>query len=217
MTPPAKAGGFSGNGMSNPYRWRLKAPSGTCSQVQHIPRGVEVAAQHQTASGAAMFPLSQGLGHKHTAVRAALRGADWVYRDQRPTGAYCLVGQDRDELAPASVLDGLRQHRAGQSLDVQVFDGDQRVAFDQGAGSRVVEAAPLFGEVQVNAAELGSCVLPPPRTLLAAGQLALSESQAAFSRAEVARAGDLTAVAQDRKGGESHVDADGCIRRGQRF
>ena len=27
MTPPAKAGGFSGNGTGNPHRLRLKAPS----------------------------------------------------------------------------------------------------------------------------------------------------------------------------------------------
>jgi hypothetical protein len=42
MTPPAKAGGFSGNGMSNLYRWRLKAPSEPLSQSQDIQRRILV-------------------------------------------------------------------------------------------------------------------------------------------------------------------------------
>ena len=47
--------------------------------------------------------------------------------DQRPSSFFRFDGQDREELAPASIVHGLGQHRTGQSLDVQVFDGDQPV------------------------------------------------------------------------------------------
>jgi hypothetical protein len=55
MTPPAKAGGFSGNGTGNPNRWRLRAPSEPMSQMQHVQCGVQVSADAQ-AAGTAMPP-----------------------------------------------------------------------------------------------------------------------------------------------------------------
>src|SRR5438094_3138433 len=129
MTPPAKvkAGGFSSNGMSNLYRWRLKAPSEPIRQAQDVQRGIQVAPQEQSAGGARMHSLGQCLWDVLAAARTALRGTGWIHLDQCPTGACCLVGQDRDELAPTSVMNGLGQHRTGQCLDIQVFDGNQSV------------------------------------------------------------------------------------------
>src|SRR5437588_12304111 len=117
MTPPPKAGGFSGNGTGTPHRWRLKAPSEPLSQMQHVQCGVQVTWQDKTTGAAIVHPLRQSLWNVLAAGRTALRCAGWVHLDQRPTGACCLVGQDRDELAPASVMHGLGQHRASQSLD----------------------------------------------------------------------------------------------------
>jgi hypothetical protein len=56
MIPPAKAGGFSGNGMSDPYRRGLKVPSGPLSQVvQDVQCSVQ-GAPHVEAAGAAPVP-----------------------------------------------------------------------------------------------------------------------------------------------------------------
>jgi hypothetical protein len=115
MTPPAKAGGFSGNGTGNPRRWRLKAPSEPLAQSQHVPRGVQVSADAQ-AAGTAMPALPERLRDMLAAGRTALRGAGRVHLDQRPTSFCRFVGQDRDKLAPASIVNGLGQHRAGQVL-----------------------------------------------------------------------------------------------------
>ena len=82
MTPPAEAGGFSGNGMSNLDRWRLKAPSEPCSQVKHVPGGVQVAPQDQATDGTPMDPLSQRLGHVLAALRTALRRTGRVHGDR---------------------------------------------------------------------------------------------------------------------------------------
>src|SRR5262250_199440 len=90
MTPPAKAGGFSGDGTGNPHRWRLKAPSGPLRQVQHVERGVQVAPQHQATSGAAMLPLGQCLG-----VWCLVLRRRWDVRDR---------GVDRLTLMPGAQL-----------------------------------------------------------------------------------------------------------------
>src|SRR5712692_1600324 len=123
MTPPAKAGGFSGDGTTCSegvavHRYRLKAPSEPLSLMQHVASGVQVPTDAQ-AAGTAMPAFAERLGDVRAAGRTVLRGTGWVHLDERPAGAYCLAGQDRDELAPARVVNGLRQYRASQRLEVQ--------------------------------------------------------------------------------------------------
>src|SRR6266566_3154306 len=110
MTLPAKAGSFSGNGMTCSdgvavYRWRLKAPSEPLSKctVQDIQRGVQVATDAQ-AAGAAMPAVFEILRDVFAAGRTGLRCAGGIHLDQRPTSFCRFVGHDRDELAPASPL-----------------------------------------------------------------------------------------------------------------
>src|SRR5207253_9292343 len=81
MTLPAKAGSFSGNGMTCSegvavYRWRLKAPSEPWSECepQDIQRGVQVSTDAQ-AAGTAMPALTEGLGDLLAAARTGLRCA----------------------------------------------------------------------------------------------------------------------------------------------
>src|SRR5438128_581399 len=97
MTLPAKAGSFSGNGMTCSdgvavYRWRLKAPSEPWSESepQDIQRGVEVSTDAQ-AAGTAMPALAEGLGDLLAAARTGLRCAGGIHLDQRPTSFRRLV------------------------------------------------------------------------------------------------------------------------------
>src|SRR5712692_11861513 len=81
MTPPAKAGSFSGNGMTCSegvavYRWRLKAPSEPWNECepQDIQRGVQVSTDAQ-AAGTGMPALAEGLRDMLAADRTGLRCA----------------------------------------------------------------------------------------------------------------------------------------------
>ena len=118
MTPPAKAGGFSGNGTSNPHRWRLKAPSKPLSLEQHVACSIRIATQRQSTGWTHVPALAERLGYKDATLRAALCGAGRVHRHQGPSSFFHFDSQDVQELAPASIVYGLCQHRAGQSFDV---------------------------------------------------------------------------------------------------
>src|SRR5438477_8538299 len=217
MTPSAKAGGFSGNGTGNPHRLRLKAPSGPRSQMQDVQRGVQITSQNQATTGAVVHPLAKGLWDMLAAARTALRRAGWVHPDQRPPSFFRFGGQDRDELAPASVVNGLGQHRASQSLHLQVFDGDQPVLLHEHVRRLVVEVAPLIGDVDVYPRYFLTCLQPTPATLLASRQLALGPPQSPLSQTEVTLVGDLSPVAQDGERGQPHVDAYGQVGHWQRL
>src|SRR5712691_11388322 len=120
MTPPAKAGGFSGNGTGNPHRWRLKAPSEPLSLEQHVPCGVVISTETAFTRRTLMPPLAQRLRDRLTATRIALRGASWVHCHQGPSSFLRFDEQDEQELAPASVVHRPGQHAAGQPCNVQV-------------------------------------------------------------------------------------------------
>src|SRR5712692_3002550 len=99
MTLPAKAGSFSGNGMTCSdgvavYRWRLKAPSEPWSESepQDIQRGVQVATDAQ-AAGTAMPALAEGLRDLLAAARTGLRCAGGIHLDQRPTSFFRRLHQ----------------------------------------------------------------------------------------------------------------------------
>src|SRR5438876_1208860 len=161
--------------MSNPYRWHLKAPSGPLDQcaVQDVPRSVVIPTQTETTRVAVMPPLGQSLGDRRAAGRTRLRRTGWVHRDQQPTSDRSFVEQDAQEFAPASIVNGLGQHRASQRLRVQVFDADQSVVLDQGMCRFVMEIASLVGNAGVQSSDFLACLLPSSAAALATGQLPL--------------------------------------------
>src|SRR6266700_161347 len=219
MTLPAKAGSFSGNGMTCSdgvavYRWRLKAPSEPWSESepQDVQRGIQVSTDAQ-AAGTAMPALAEGLGDLLAADRTGLRCAGRIHLDQRPTSFRRFVGHDRDELAPASIVNGLGQHRAGQPLDVQIFDGDQPVRLNQRVRRLVMEVTPLIGDVAMHPRYCLACFQSPPRALLASRELPLGQAQPSFSHAQVTWIGDLGPVAQDSECRQPDVDTDGQVGR----
>src|ERR1700674_194969 len=223
MTPPAKAGGFSGNGMTCSegvavYRSRLKAPSGPLSErtSQDVQRGVQVPTDAH-AAGTVMPALSQGLWDVLAAARTALRRAGWVHLDQRPPSFFRFGGQDRDELAPASVVNGLRQHRTGQSLQIRVFDGDHPVLLHEHVRRLVVEVASLTGDVDVHPRDFLTPFEPTARPFLSPRQFALCEPQSPLSQAEVPLICDLPTVTEDGERGQSNVDANSHVARWQRL
>ena len=92
-----------------------------------------------------MPPLTERLRDRGLTSTAPLGGAVGIHPHDPTTGAFSLVVKSLEEHAPTGIVNGPRQHRAGQSFDVQVFDRDHAEAVHQGASpSRVVPGA-LFG------------------------------------------------------------------------
>jgi hypothetical protein len=161
MTLPAKAGSFSGDGTTllrrvAVHRYRLKAPSEPlrCQEreraFQDVQSSSQVPADTQAAGSAAMPTITECLRNMCAAARAIPRCAGWIHLDDCPTGALCLFAQDRDELTPTRVVNGLCQHRAGEPSEVQVFDRDQSVFLYYCVRRLVVEVPPLVGDVQMH-------------------------------------------------------------------
>src|ERR1043166_4347434 len=83
MTPPAKAGGFSGNSMSNSYRLRLKAHPGPVARCRMFSAAFRSRPRTRPQTLAVVNPLAEGLCDMLAAARTALRRARWVHPDQR--------------------------------------------------------------------------------------------------------------------------------------
>ncbi len=142
-TPPAKAGGFSGELGGNPLAWRPKAGSRPeVRPVQHDPRGRHVAVEDAAAS-AAVLPLGERLGRDRAARGAGLGGPARVEQHDDATGPCCLVADVLNDLVPRGVVHGLGKHPARQPGDVQVLEGEVREAVHQRPRQFVREIAPL--------------------------------------------------------------------------
>src|SRR5215469_12139013 len=123
MLPMAEARGFSGYARRNRPRYRLTGLPGP----KNIQGRVLVAVQYQPAGGTDMGAHRQAfhdplrtaaaIGQHPTAV---LRGVRWTDRFHSLTGTCCLVREDRQEVAPSSVLDTLVQTSllAGPIVDI---------------------------------------------------------------------------------------------------
>jgi hypothetical protein len=117
--------------------------------MQYIQRRIQIPTDTQTTA-TPVPAIIECLRDMLATRRTTLRCAGWIHPDQGPTSFCRFVGQDREELAPACVVDRFGQHRASQSFDVQVFNSDQPVLLDERTGRLVVEVAPLVGNVRTD-------------------------------------------------------------------
>ena len=92
----------------------------------------------------------QALGDHTTAARTDLAGERRVDRYHSPTGAHCLVGEDAQELAPASILDGLGKVVILEHVGrLQVFVIDGVVLLDKYQRGLLVEISALTLHLEV--------------------------------------------------------------------
>ena len=130
-TPPAKAGGFSGN----PHHRggsRLTAQS----EPENISSGVHVAVGGVTAVGAHVRTVGKSFRNVGQAAAFAtnLTGVVGRDRDDLHTSLFRFVLQDCEELPPPRVVDGLCQPGSSNAFDVEVFVSDQAVPLNEVMG-----------------------------------------------------------------------------------
>src|SRR5712691_6215867 len=101
-----------------------------------------ITCRRQPACLTLMPALAQCFGDWYATETCLARPAR-VHVHQLPASFCRFVGQFADERRPSGIVDGLRQHPAGQSLDVQVFHRNHAIGVDQGAGRFAVEVRPL--------------------------------------------------------------------------
>lgn len=138
-----------------------------------------IATSRQSASRAIVPAIREGLRHPLPA-QARLAGTARVNLHQHSPGAFSLVREHRNEHRPSGIVNGLRQHPTGESLDIQVLDRDQAVLVDQPARQLVLEIRPLVAHVDVGALEQQHRLAPPAATLLTPRHLPLAAPQPGF-------------------------------------
>src|SRR5674476_1433797 len=107
-----------------------------------------IATSRQSASRAIVPTIREGLRHALPA-QASLACAPRVNLYNSPTGTCSLVDEHRNEHRPSGIVNRLRQHSTGESLHVQILNGDHAVIVDQLARQLVLEVSPLVAHVDV--------------------------------------------------------------------
>src|SRR5689334_24666081 len=74
-----------------------------------------------------------------------------VNLDEITPGAFSLVRDFIHKCRPSGIVDGLCQHSAGKSFDVQIFDGDQAVTVNNFTRFLVMKIGALLSDVRVRA------------------------------------------------------------------
>src|SRR3954470_12823358 len=95
------------------------------------PGSVHVAILNHPATGAVVDAVGQRLRCHHSAAVAFLGSSTRVDLRDQTTSVCCFVVGERDQLTPRGIEYGLGEHAAREPGDVQVLEGDVRVAVDQ--------------------------------------------------------------------------------------
>jgi hypothetical protein len=115
--------------------------------------------------------------------------------------------QDRDELSPADVVNGLGEHAARQSADVQIFVRDEVEPFDQRLSRLAMEVDPLVADALVRASNTLPRAATGVRPTLLRRECSLSASERLLSASVETRVGDLFSIGEDCERRETKVDA----------
>jgi len=110
-----------------------------------------------------------------------------------------------DERRPSGIVDGLGEHAAGQTLDVQILNRDHPIGLDQGPSDFVLKVSPLVLDLGVRLLEQQDSFAAILAPALAACHTAPSQSQLGLCPLVVARVGDLCAISERRKGGQPDI------------
>src|SRR5207248_3258438 len=123
--------------------------------------------------------------------------------------SFCrFVVQFVDERRPSCVIDGLRQHAAGQSLDVQVFHGNHAIGVDQTPCRFVLKVRSLILHMHVSFLQKqhGFPAVVPPA--FASSDPPLCDAQSGLCLTVVARVGNRLASREGSKDCQPHINPD---------
>jgi len=213
-TPSAKADGFSANaGVRNLYVCDRRPVPGPIKN--HVTTDI-IPTSRQTASGTRVPAILQSLCHSRSAG-ASLRSATGINHHQFTPSIFRFVREVAQELRPSGIVNGFRQHSAGKSLHIQIFDGDQTEPINDLPAQFVLEVGTLIRGSSVRLLEQHDGFTSPIASLVwAAGDAALCNPELGLSGAVPARVLDIGSVRENSKAGESNVDSHGIGRFGKR-
>ena len=163
-----------------------------------------------------MPAILQSLSHARSAG-AGLRSATGIDLHQFTPRVRSFVREVAQELRPSGIVNGFRQHSAGKSLHIQIFDGDQTEPSNDLPAQFVLEVGTLIRGSSVRLLEQHNGFTSPIASFVrAAGYPALRNPELGLAGAIPARVLDIRSVRQNSKAGESNVDAYGIGRLGKR-
>ena len=172
--------------------------------------------RHRQATRSTVMPAVSQLFRHGSPAGAFLRRAWGVDLDAYPRSFFRFREQDAKELTPADIMHSLRQHPAGQSFDVEVFNGDQPEAIHQHASRFVMKIPALIPNMQVGALQSVHGLASPVTAALPPSDLALCSPQPSLTIFEVAGILNAGAVGERCKGFQPNVNAYGFRALGQR-
>ena len=164
-----------------------------------------ITTSRQSANGAKVPTIREGLRHARSA-EARLAGSTRVNPNHFAPGAFCLVRDEIQEHRPACVVNGLRQHPAGKSFHVEIFDRYQAVFVDQLAGFLVLEIRTLIEHLDMRPLKKLYCFAAALAALLAPCHLALATPQAGLRVPVVVRILNLRSIGQHRETVQPNID-----------
>jgi hypothetical protein len=208
ITPSAKADGFSGNACVD-HRY-VDSRTLDPSALQNYTRTDMIPWARHTTASAVMPAITKRLWNRRSAdtfLRGAVRSGFPCFS----TSVLSFVEQTEEKQGPSSVENRFRQHSAGESFHVQIFNCDKSVSVHDLAGSLVNEVAPLLANVSVDSLERNKRFAAAGASFLPASYLSLRTPEFCLSVSGEARIGNLGSIGENGKGSQSNVYANRLI------
>jgi hypothetical protein len=164
-----------------------------------------ISRRRQSAGRTIVPPIGEGFRHGCPA-QTFLRTTPWVHLGIPPASICRLVGDECKELTPSGIVNGLRQHPAGEPFHMQIFGGYHAVLVDQLARFFVVEIAALVRYMGMRPWQQEDGLTAAVASLFAPRHLPLSATEARFGIPVVARIRNLRAAGKHRKAVPSNVN-----------
>lgn len=156
-----------------------------------------------------MLSLGELLLLDVSASEARARRTSGIHRDRVHASFFRFALQDRDELGPADIVDGLRETTSRKAADVQVFERDQVESTHERQCRLAVKVQSLVADMLVRSRDTLSSPSMRSRSTFFGRQRSLCSSEAVLSAAIEPRVRDLLAARKRREGRQTEVDP-GC-------
>lgn len=189
-------------------------------ESEDVSGRINVAVENQPTLGTYMHADGEGLSDLAPAPAARLTGSTRVYKHDTLASFFRFESECVCELTPCRIVDRFSQPRAAESVDVQVFNGNEIVLSHQGDGDFECKVFACIGHAAVF---FGECAAPLPPIRPAAlhlGKPALRSLESALAVSQIARVVDNAAITERGEREQAQVQPDlfaGIVARAGRY
>ena len=175
--------------------------------MQNVDRGIMISVDHQAAFRTPMHTNTQFFRNQRSAVRADLAGVTRIDCNHLRTGAFSLEREMSQQLGPTCIMNAFSKFGTAETVDIKIFNGDQRELVDQSPTELVGKVFPLVGDSPVGLGHLLPGPVPTERELLTSGEAALLSAELLLGLSEVAGGFDQLSGRKGDQGGHAQVNA----------